>query len=79
MRVLLVVALLFFPIIAHADDNKIVNVAEHCYREQSIVKDSDGNYLVAAIGQEHRLGRWSTLKKAKNSTLLIKMNIDEEK
>lgn len=39
----------------------------------------DGSYLVAAIGQEHRLGRWSTLKQAKNSTLLIKMNIDEEK
>jgi len=37
----------------------------------------DGSYLIAAIGQEHRLGRWSTIKSAKNSTLLIKMNLDE--
>ena len=36
----------------------------------------DGSYLVAAVGQEHRLGRWSSMKQAKNSTLLIKMNLD---
>lgn len=30
-----------------------------------------GDNLVAAVGQEHRLGRWSTIKVAKNSVVLI--------
>ncbi len=39
---------------------------------------SDGNYLIAAIGQEHKLGRWSIVKNVKNSTLVIKLNISNE-
>lgn len=38
----------------------------------------DGNYLIAAIGQENRLGRWATIKKAKNCTLFIKLNRDDQ-
>lgn len=34
----------------------------------------DGNYLIAAVGQEHKLGRWSKAKSAKNSILVIKLN-----
>ncbi|CAF4623710.1 unnamed protein product [Rotaria sp. Silwood1] len=34
---------------------------------------SDGNYLVVAIGQEHRLGRWWTVKSAKNVLLIYKL------
>lgn len=30
-----------------------------------------GSYLIAAIGQEHKLGRWWSNKKARNSTLVI--------
>jgi len=35
---------------------------------------SNGDFLVAAIGQEHRLGRWWRDKKARNSTLIIPLN-----
>jgi ribosomal RNA-processing protein 9 len=38
----------------------------------------DGTYLYAAIGQEHKLGRWSTNKKAKNSVEVIKMEITND-
>ena len=31
----------------------------------------DGKYLLAAVGQEHRLGRWWRLKEAKNSLICI--------
>lgn len=38
---------------------------------------SDGHYLIAAVGQEHRLGRWSRNAKAKNSVVIVplKQNI----
>uniref|UniRef100_A0A8D0BQG1 U3 small nucleolar RNA-interacting protein 2 n=1 Tax=Salvator merianae TaxID=96440 RepID=A0A8D0BQG1_SALMN len=32
---------------------------------------SSGNFLVAGIGQEHRLGRWWKIKEAKNSICII--------
>ncbi|XP_078370108.1 U3 small nucleolar RNA-interacting protein 2-like isoform X2 [Oculina patagonica] len=32
---------------------------------------NDGNFLIAGVGQEHRLGRWWRLKKAKNSVCVI--------
>lgn len=31
----------------------------------------DGNYLVAGIGKEHRLGRWQCIKDAKNSVICV--------
>ena len=34
---------------------------------------SDGQYLLAALGQEHRLGRWWTVKSAKNALLIYKL------
>ncbi|RNA10783.1 U3 small nucleolar RNA-interacting 2 isoform X2 [Brachionus plicatilis] len=33
----------------------------------------DGSYLIAGVGQEHKLGRWSINKNAKNSILIIKL------
>jgi ribosomal RNA-processing protein 9 len=33
----------------------------------------DGRYLVAAVGQEHRLGRWTRLKEARNGLLVIEL------
>ncbi len=38
---------------------------------------SDGKYLVAAIGREHRLGRWWSLKEVKNSICIIKLDRKE--
>ena len=35
----------------------------------------DGRYLIAGIGQEHRLGRWWRLKEAKNSICVIPLNL----
>ena len=35
----------------------------------------DGKYLIAGIGQEHRLGRWWRLKDAKNSICVIQLNL----
>lgn len=37
----------------------------------SLAFTSDGSKLIAAIGQEHRLGRWWRIKEAKNSILII--------
>lgn len=37
----------------------------------SLAFSSDGSKLIAAIGQEHRLGRWWRIKEAKNSVLVI--------
>lgn len=33
---------------------------------------SSGNFIVAAIGKEHRLGRWETVKDAKNGIFIYK-------
>ncbi|KAL3852706.1 hypothetical protein ACJMK2_016324 [Sinanodonta woodiana] len=33
----------------------------------------DGSFLVAGVGQEHRLGRWWKLKDAKNSLVIIQL------
>lgn len=34
---------------------------------------SSGKYIVAAIGREHRLGRWETIKSAKNGIFIYKL------
>jgi hypothetical protein len=36
---------------------------------------SDGTHLIAAVGQEHKLGRWSTIKSVKNTVSIIKLDI----
>ena len=33
----------------------------------------DGSLLIASIGQEHRLGRWSSMKNAKNAVAVIRL------
>lgn len=37
----------------------------------SLAFTNDGSKLIAAIGQEHRLGRWWRIKEAKNSVMVI--------
>ncbi|XP_041768050.1 U3 small nucleolar RNA-interacting protein 2 [Anopheles merus] len=37
---------------------------------------SDGKFLVVAVGQEHRMGRWWTLRQAKNQVLWIPLSIE---
>jgi len=37
----------------------------------SLVFSSTGRLLIAGIGQEHRLGRWSRIKEAKNGIRII--------
>jgi ribosomal RNA-processing protein 9 len=32
-----------------------------------------GRFMVAAIGQEHRLGRWSKIKEARNGAQLVQL------
>ncbi|XP_065220965.1 U3 small nucleolar RNA-interacting protein 2 [Planococcus citri] len=34
---------------------------------------SDGHYLIAGIGKEHRLGRWQNIQQAKNSIICIQI------
>ncbi len=34
---------------------------------------STGTFLVAAVGQEHRLGRWEHLKKARNEVCVVQL------
>ncbi len=38
----------------------------------------DGKFLVAGIGQEHRLGRWWKIKEAKNSLLVIPLMLQDD-
>lgn len=35
---------------------------------------SDGRFCVAAVGQEHRLGRWDRVSKSKNRFTIIRFN-----
>lgn len=37
---------------------------------------SNGRQLVAAIGQEHRLGRWSRIKEARNGVYVVPLPLD---
>ena len=37
-----------------------------------------GKFLVAAIGQEHRLGRWDRVKAARNGVRIIPLRADTE-
>lgn len=37
----------------------------------SLAFTNDGTKLIAAVGQEHRLGRWWRIKEAKNSVVVI--------
>lgn len=37
----------------------------------SLAFTNDGGQLIAAVGQEHRLGRWWRIKEAKNHVLVI--------
>lgn len=37
----------------------------------SLAFTNDGTKLIAAIGQEHRLGRWWRIKEAKNTIMII--------
>lgn len=44
----------------------------------SSAPSEDGKMLVVAgVGQEHKLGRWSVAKKARNSVVLIKLEFNE--
>ena len=42
----------------------------------SIAFSADGSHLVAAVGKEHRLGRWWTLKEARNSVVAVRLNLN---
>ena len=33
-----------------------------------------GSYLVCAVGQEHRLGRWEVERKAKNHVIILPLD-----
>ena len=37
----------------------------------------NGSYLLAAVGQEHKLGRWWRIKEAKNAILVIPLTQTE--
>lgn len=37
------------------------------------IQFTNNGYLVAAIGQEHRLGRWSRIKSARNRVMVVKI------
>ena len=45
----------------------------------SLVFSPSGKYLIAGVGQEHRLGRWERIKSAKNSVKIIPLSFIEEK
>eukprot|EP01134_Creolimax_fragrantissima_P002272 CFRG2272T1 len=43
----------------------------------SLTFSKSGRYLVAGVGQEHRLGRWERIQTARNSAVIIDLEIDE--
>lgn len=45
----------------------------------SLTFTPDGNYLIAAVGKEHRLGRWWHLSEPKNSIVLIPLIHNQSK
>ena len=54
----------------------------YCFLQTGFVNDlkfsSSGEFLVAAVGQEHRLGRWWRNKAAKNSIVIIPLKRSKE-
>jgi len=40
--------------------------------------NSKGSLLVAGIGKEHRLGRWSSIKEARNGLVIIQLPVEDE-
>ena len=38
---------------------------------------SDGKYLLAGVGQEHRCGRWWNLKESKNQLVCFPLNFEQ--
>lgn len=44
----------------------------------AITFSNDGKQLIICVGQEHRLGRWWTLKQAKNKTIVVPMVVAED-
>ena len=38
---------------------------------------SDGQFLIACLGQEHRLGRWWRIKEAKNQLMYISLSYED--
>merc|ERR1712223_1006473 len=60
--------------------NKSVTEVSQC-EVKGFINDltftSDGKYLLAAIGQEHRLGRWSRIPEAKNQLVCIPLTYEE--
>ena len=45
----------------------------------SLYFSRNGDFLVAGVGQEHRLGRWWRVKEAKNGWVKIPLKIPEDK
>jgi ribosomal RNA-processing protein 9 len=43
----------------------------------SLQFSKNGDFLVAGIGQEHKMGRWWRIKNAKNSICIIKLKKKE--
>jgi len=60
--------------------SKSITEVSHC-EVKGFINDlqftSDGNYILAAIGQEHRLGRWSRIAEAKNQLLCIPLKYED--
>ncbi|KAL5013671.1 hypothetical protein ScPMuIL_007941 [Solemya velum] len=38
----------------------------------------NGQYVIAGVGQEHRLGRWWRIKESKNSIVIIKLQTKDK-
>lgn len=41
-------------------------------------KEGEEVYIVAALGQEHRLGRWQKVKEAKNTAFVAQMSLSHK-
>lgn len=54
----------------YRDLNLLFEVPVHGF-VNSLAFTNDGSKLIAAIGQEHRLGRWWRIKEAKNTVMVI--------
>jgi ribosomal RNA-processing protein 9 len=44
----------------------------------SLCFSKSGRYLVAGVGQEHRLGRWWRLRNVRNGIYIIQLPIEVE-
>ena len=59
--------------------HSLSSVREQTGYVNGMAMSKSGKFMVAAVGQEHKLGRWAPIKAAKNGLAIAKLPCDLSK